>query len=127
MSQNNIKVGLRNDLPKGFNPNSIDKRYIKENRLTLLGIWYVDKNNPIISNAEQIIKVIQELIIENPKINKVNAEKISNIMHLHEEEVKITFRVMHDFGLVGGYEMRPGESHPPRLSVPVRTPASRPT
>jgi hypothetical protein len=53
-----LKVKLWDYIPKDFEPANIDRRLVRDNRLTLVGLWYVDPNNRLfnhVSKAEMFL------------------------------------------------------------------------
>ena len=116
INKKDIKVRLRNSLPKEFNPDNIDGRYLKNDRLTLLGIWYVDHNNEIIPKVASVIKAIQTIICKDSAINLFESKTISKMVNLEEEEVKRIFHIILDFDLLSSSRTNPGELNPCEVS-----------
>lgn len=96
-----VKVKLRNELPKGFNPRNIDSRFMIEGKkLTLLGLWHVDPNSPRFDNIEKVILGIRDLIIEKPGFDEIASEQISTRIGLIKESVEIA---LSDIGFLGKF------------------------
>jgi len=116
MNERYFKVKLKDKLPRNFKPDSIDRRYVKDNRLTLLGIWYVNHKHPLLIKTSKVINTMQKLISDNPYMSLFTSNKISKLTDIDEDKVKFIFRIMHDFELVGGYKIKQGELYPYEVS-----------
>lgn len=116
LNRNATRVRLKNVLPRDYKPENIDGRYIKNDRLTLLGIWYVEHNSQIIPKVEIVIKEIQSLICGDSTPNNFQSDFISKNTILREEEVKFIFRIILDLELLSGSRMNPGEVNPCEVS-----------
>lgn len=112
INKRDIKVRLKNTLPKNYNPDNIDKRYFKEDRLTLLGIWYFDHNNLIIPKVEVVLKEIQAILDMDSSINLFESKTICELTKIEEEEVKYIFQIILDLELFSGYKIKQGDAFP---------------
>jgi len=65
-----IKVKLWKNLPKHFKPEEIDNRLVRDNRLTLIGLWHVDPNNALFKHVSKCSEIIRDLIFKNPWISQ---------------------------------------------------------
>lgn len=98
-----MKIKLWDDLPKDFDPKTIDWRLIYDNRLTLIGLWHVAPNNPIFSHVSKTIEVTRDLIKKNPVINRITAKGISELVGINENEAEIVLLLIFDLhGFFGG-------------------------
>jgi hypothetical protein len=123
MDESQVRVKLKNRLPRDFNPDDIDRRYKKDNHLTLLGIWYVDKDNHFIPKVSTVIKTIQKIISNNSYTRKFNSETIAKLTGYKEEEIKIAFLICHDLELFSSWGSHPGELYPCEVSFIEKHPS----
>lgn len=93
-----LKVKLWNKLPKDFDPKSIDNRLIRNNHLTLIGLWHVDPQSPIFSHVSKIMETMKDLILKNPNIKQIKSNEIADIVGITEKESQIALRLIYDLG-----------------------------
>lgn len=93
-----LKVKLWNKLPKDFNPKSIDNRLIRNNHLTLIGLWHVDPQSPIFSHVSKIMETIKDLILKNSNIKQIKSNEIAALVGTTEKEAQISLRLIYDLG-----------------------------
>jgi len=93
-----LKIKLWYELPKDFNPDKIDKRLICNNRLTLIGLWYVDPQSAIFDHISNIIKIIQDLIRKNSEISKIKSKEIATLTDISERDVEIALKLLFELG-----------------------------
>lgn len=104
-----MKIRLWDKLPADFNPKEINWRLIHDNRLTLIGMWYVDPNSPIFSHISKTIEVTRDLIMKNPEIKEVTAKEISELVGITEREAEIALILVCDLpGFFGGWSRKDG-------------------
>lgn len=109
------KVKLLGKLPNGFNPKRIDARLYQNNRLTLIGLWHVDRQYSLFKAIEVVIEAIRTQIIKTPGVETFKASEISKATELNEEMVE---RVLYELGQLGSFWSSAGGSKDPtRLSV----------
>ncbi len=110
-----LKAKLWNNLPKHFEPAKIDCRLVRDNRLTLIGLWYVDPNNALFNHVSKTIEIIRDLIIKNPGISRINAHEIANLADITQREAEITLMLIFDlygfFGSVTGLNTNLGHGY----------------
>lgn len=93
------KVKLRDKLPKGFNPNAIDQRLLRNGKdLAFIGIWHIDPESRIFADCEKIILTIKNLIIEKPGIEIITAEEISKKTGIDKTSVEVAFKNINTLG-----------------------------
>ena len=101
-----LRVKLWNKLPKDFNPKTIDNRLIRNNNLTLIGLWHVDPENAIFNHVTKIIGVTKGLIFKNLGISGIKAEEIATLAGITERDAEIALKFIFDlggfFGSAGG-------------------------
>jgi hypothetical protein len=95
------KVRLRDKLPKGFDPKKIDARFLLNGKiLTILGIWKVDPESPVLKNLERVILTIRDLICEASGIETITSELLSTKLGLQEPDVQ---RALGHLTTLGGF------------------------
>ena len=106
-----MKIKLWGKLPEDFDPKSIDWMLVRDNRLTLLGLWHVNPDSPIFTHVSKTIKITRELIVKNPTIKGVQAKEIADLVGITEREAEIALMLVHDLpGFFGGGSQTKG--HP---------------
>lgn len=107
-----LKVKLWKRLPENFDPIAIDGRLIRDNRLTLIGLWHVDPKHPMFSHASKTIETIRDLIVKNPDINRIKAKEIAHLVGITERETEIALMLIYDlrgfFGSASASNTRKG-------------------
>ncbi|HEY0347142.1 MAG TPA: hypothetical protein VGC60_03205 [Pyrinomonadaceae bacterium] len=105
-----LKVELKDNLPKDFDPSEIDYRLLAgEDQITLLGIALLDPTSELVKKADLVVDSVHRLLIRNPEIKSVGAEFVSHETKLPKEEVAIIFRKLgrvgyfHDSGSIYGH------------------------
>ena len=93
-----LKVKLWKEIPEDFDPKAIDSRLIRDNRLTLIGLWYIDPQSPIFSHVSKTIETIKALIQKHPDINRINAKEIAQMVGITERETEIALILIYDLG-----------------------------
>jgi len=93
-----LKVELWDQLPKNFDPKSIDRRFTIGNRLTLLGIWYFDQKNKMFEYVSQVITSLRDSIIGHTEIKEIKAIDIYMTVNIHVRLIEIALELIHDFG-----------------------------
>ena len=91
-----MKIRLWDELPKDFDPKTIDWRLIRDNRLTLIGLWHVDPNSPFFSHVLKTIEFTRNLIRKNLEIKGVTAKEISDSVGISEREAEIVLLLILD-------------------------------
>lgn len=93
-----ILVELWEKVAEDFNYTNIDRRLLRNGtEITLLGVVHVDVANGILSATHRVIRFIQQLIKNNPKITNVTAEQISINTSIAKNEVKRILGFICDF------------------------------
>ena len=85
------KARLYGKLPKDFDPPTIDSRFYRDNRLTLLGIRVFRPEDPIFSAIEAMLNCIREMILANPKIDGIAIQELAG--HTRQTESLIRHAV----------------------------------
>lgn len=105
-----VKVKLWDKISNEFDPSKIDYRLVRENRLTLLGLWYIDPRHRLIEMAAKIIDETRKIIVDNPHLLSVESNNIARRLKLDENDIKIMFSFMFDLGLCNGGAILPNEN-----------------
>jgi adenylate cyclase len=106
-------VQLWASLPEDFDYNTIDRRLIRHGvDLTLLGILHIDPATDLVEKTDHVIRFIQELIRQQPGIETVTSEQISEDLSIPEDDVALIFGLMDHLGDFwnggSGYGHKPG-------------------
>lgn len=94
------KVKLKDKLPKGFQPSSIDSRLLSGNSITIIGLWHVHPESETFSYIDKVIRAIREKILSLPGISRVTSDDIAKATNLDTETVEITF---YNLGAIGNF------------------------
>jgi hypothetical protein len=87
-----LKVELRDKLPRKFNPFKIDRRLvINGSAITLLGIWHIDPDSDLIQKTDKIITCIRDMIFKSPMLKEFSAELVANSTNIPVHEVAMIF------------------------------------
>lgn len=81
-------VQLHDQLPKGFRPDGVDRRFAHSNKPTVLGMAVVDPSSKIIEEVERVILALKNVVVENPQITKVTAAEIGDRLGIKEEHAE---------------------------------------
>lgn len=93
-----LRVKLWNELPKDFDPKTIDNRLIRYNHLTLIGLWHVDPENAVFNHVSKIIEFTRGLIFKNPEISGIKANEIAKLAGITEGDAEIALKFLYDLG-----------------------------
>lgn len=92
------KVQLWGKLSSNFDHRKISRSLYRENHLTLLGMWHLDKNNMMFHIVDQTIRLIQSLIKENPKTKIIYASEVASKLSINEEIAQKSLYLMSELG-----------------------------
>lgn len=93
-----IRARLWGQLDKNFDPNSIDKSLLWGTTLSLIGIWYLDRESPLFEQVDKLIKTIREQMIKCPDMERISSEKLSKLAAIPQEDVEIALHYMSQLG-----------------------------
>ncbi len=102
VDEKTVKVSLANELEKGFDHKKIDYSLLRDNRLTLLGIWYVDSKNKYYDIVPRIVCLLKEMIKDTNFNFRVSVKDIFGKLQISESEISIAFMLMWDLGIFSG-------------------------
>lgn len=105
-----IKVKIWNKVSKDFKPDKLDRRLARENRLTLLGLWYIDPVNPLIGYCSNIMARIKTLLLNNPDLDIIDSFVIGSSLNILRREVEICLTLLSDFRFFNGGQSEQNES-----------------
>lgn len=109
-----IKAKLWKQIEPDFDPNSIDQSLFWGDRLSLIGIWYIDSKSALFGQVDKLIKTIKEQIINNPDLESISSEELSKLTTIPKEEVELALHYMcqlgHFFSSASGKSDKPGYS-----------------
>jgi len=93
-----LRAQLYPEIPGSFNPSTIDKRLlVGGGQITILGVLQVDENTPYYKLCENFLLLVKSLIIENPQLNEIKPEMISDF------DPKVAFNIMTLIGHMGSF------------------------
>jgi hypothetical protein len=99
-------IELRDVLPSGFDPSSIDSRLLRgDTNITLLGIAAVDPDNEFVATADKVISGVREFLSNNPDADDIDADDIAHLIGVPGGAVEATLErlsylgVFHNFGM----------------------------
>lgn len=82
------RIKLYDKLPRDFDPDSIDRRFYQDSKLTLLGLRRVAPHSPIFSDMEKTISSIRDKLFSNPGIAEIDVAQIAETSGLTVEKVQ---------------------------------------
>ena len=84
-----LRARLWRRLPKDFRADAIDSRLIRDNHLTLIGLWYVEPDSPIFGHVSKAIEITRELILKGRALKSIKASEIAVLAGMTEREAEI--------------------------------------
>lgn len=97
-----IKVRLVDKISTNFNPSEISWIFARENRITLLGLWYIDPDNTFFKTTHLVIEQLQYLIKQEPKLKQIDSDVVYPLLNISKKEVQIVFTFLIDLGFCNG-------------------------
>jgi hypothetical protein len=84
-----IRSQLRDKLPRNYEPAVIDRRLIQSNheQMTLLGIIAITRNEHLPEKGDEVIRVIQDIVLDQPEVERVEISDIANRCDLPANEI----------------------------------------
>ncbi|MCL4553017.1 MAG: hypothetical protein M1305_05635 [Candidatus Marsarchaeota archaeon] len=93
-----MRVELRERLPKDFLPSQVDYRLVSDKAVTLLGIAIVDPESDRIRDTERVIFAIRDHIFEHPDLRTVTAAEIGELLGFDAIYTEELFKLMSTVG-----------------------------
>ncbi len=87
-------------LPEDFDPKKMDRRYYVNERLTPLGRWIANSNDPMLEMADRVAKAVREAITENPGRDQIAAADVAEALHITSEKAG---EALYFLGELGGF------------------------
>lgn len=100
-----LKVELWDDLSNNFDPDDLDWRFYRNNRITLVGLWHIDPQNFLFSLCTKVIRQIKKEIRKRKIIKKVVSSNIGREINTSPEKVGIAILLLNDLGF---FKLEPG-------------------
>src|ERR1051325_5406376 len=95
-----LKIELLNQLPEYFNPSEIDSRLLRgDANITIIGIGLIDPENKLVKKTNEVLRGIRELLLQNPKTERINVQDISKSTGVAEDQVAVVFEKLSYVGL----------------------------
>ena len=95
-----LRAKLNKQLPPDYNPNKIDIRYAeyRGQEITLQGVDIVDPKLKIVDKANQVIKCIKELLLEDGEKKSIETKEIVDLTHFEYNDVALILRLISRYG-----------------------------
>ena len=97
-----VKVNLVDKLSSNFDSSKLNGWLTRDNRLTLLGLWYLDPANQLFQKTHQVIEQIKHIINIEPKLTQIESKVIASILNLSQIDVQFVFTFIWDLGFCNG-------------------------
>ena len=111
VDEKTVKISLADSLEKGFDQKKIDNRLLHDNRLTLIGIWYVDCKSKYFDIVTKSVYLLKD-VIKNPNFNfSVDVKDFSEKLNINESELSVAFSLMMDVGIFSGGSYLAGSAY----------------
>ncbi len=95
-----LKIELLDQLPKNFNPSEIDSHLLRDGvNLTIIGIGLLDPNSKLVKKTNKVFQSIRELLLQDPKTQRIDVQEISKRTGVAEDQVAVVFEKLSDVGL----------------------------
>lgn len=103
IDSNYIRIKLRAKLSRNYDNKKISYQLVRDNRLTLIGLWLINPKDKYLSVAEKIVLFIREQMEAMPDSEqKYHCTQVAARLNLAEDDVRITFQLLFDFHLFSG-------------------------
>lgn len=90
-----IRVELHGKIAHDFDPYNFDSRVLREGlKITLYGIWLIDKDTGLLENCHKVLLCLRDAIIANPDQPQFLAADLSQKTGLTTEEVSVVFALL---------------------------------
>lgn len=96
------KVKVWGKVSKDFDPSKVDYHFASENRLTLLGLWYVDPKNILFDYCKKVIDYVITQLKNDNELKTVNSILLSESLVIPLRDVQITLTLLNDLGFFSG-------------------------
>lgn len=95
-----IRSILRDQLPRNYDPNCIDRRLIHPNHeeITPLGIIAITGSEEILEKGDRVVRVIQDILLDHPDTQQINCSDIARRLDLPENEVGLLCHFLYSYG-----------------------------
>ena len=81
------RVRLLQELPRDFEPNSIDNRFYREHKLTLLGLRRFRPDHPLLATAEKVALAVRQEVLASPGIDELSSAQLAAATGLSQSDV----------------------------------------
>jgi len=93
------RIALQGRISPGFSPDSIDPRLYSSRRLTPVGLWHVNSQDPKFLAIDRTIRAIRDRIIQKPDLKSIAAAEIVADTKLTETQVAEALFAVGEIGL----------------------------
>ncbi len=95
-----LRIRLNQKLDKDFDSKKIDYALLtNEVKPTLLAIWLIDPDVPIIFISDKVLKYIKESLINHPEIRRFEAHAIASNLNYDPGDMELSFEMIYSLGL----------------------------
>ena len=91
---------LWDQLPDDFDPESLDRRFYVNGRLTILGLWHVCHDHPVFELIDRVVFAIRDELSADPKRDQITAEELASKLQASEQSVS---EALHRLGELGRF------------------------
>lgn len=97
-----LKVELHKELSPDFDPENIDWRIYRNERLSLVGLWHIDKSSEYFNLTISVINYIRELILQKTQEKEFIVESVAKGIKEQVDKVGVAFLLASDLGFFNG-------------------------
>ena len=76
------RAKLHQQLPRNFNPDRIDRRFYRDNAVTLMGLRLFKPDHELLKNVEKVALAVQNEILKSPGVDELTLDQIKEITGL---------------------------------------------
>ena len=77
-----LRIDLRDELPRDFMPSMIDSRFYHQGRITPLGLYEIDPNNKKFEDTNRFVRCVRDQILKTPRPVAVSAAEVATQLGL---------------------------------------------
>lgn len=92
------KARLYGKLPLDFNPHTVDQRFYRDDRLTLLGIRVFRPEDPIFPAIDELLLRLRERILADPTIDTLSVQELTALTGQSESLLRHAINFLSTFG-----------------------------
>ncbi len=93
-----LQLKLWDKLSKVFSPNEVHNEFYNQEKITLSGIWLIDKENKLFDNCDKIISTITKILKELPEEEYIKISSIEEETKLIRIEIEKAIQLLYEYG-----------------------------